>query len=296
LAGSGKKELLVRSPCPCVEGDIKINCNDYSTQSLVMIPDTWKALKGDLGQGHAAAVWSCLEKRIKELTALATGLANLEPIRQKSDGEITTLLTDAPEAKDHVSIIKYLPQIKEEIEKREKSPDYSLATVFSNLKTIKGNGNCGDNEKAVLQSLPEASPQFTAETFGQIKGAFKDRLIAIATRPTYGIKETGDLSGIPLFGSGDTNPLWLRVIGRGSHILGQAKGLPPCPTCYAVYEKSSKKIALDSELTKKPLSQKAEEALMSAEPLAPEDVEKMLQYFSDKHISTDPRVNYLQIS
>ncbi len=262
---------------PLCTDDGTIICNLYSTTNIIIDSKMWSTIRNDLGQNRRERIYASIESRMKKLSAELTGHANDPIIGSETEPQITNLLNGKTKfTKDCVSIIRYLPKICDEFTKDVgQNPDYPA--IFSKLNIIKSNTNLGANETKLLSSLPAKASDFNGEVYSALKDSLRQRLTDIIQRQEYGINDSRDLSQLPLQGAGENN-LRTIIMRQKSKILARAKGLPICPTCFAVYNNMSGSLELDEELIETPLSNQISQYLNIIEFGTADNIPDMIEH------------------
>ncbi|MDB4877253.1 MAG: hypothetical protein JWM41_3699 [Gemmatimonadetes bacterium] len=274
----------------CADGG-KIYCTAYSTTGLIVTPDVWTSIDGELTARDVPAIRAKLVARMTWLSRDATAFVNVPALQVPgAPGSIyaSDVVGTRAGARDRISIVRYLPQIAAALDMDD---DALPAAYWPALNEVKGLPLLGDAETWVLGSLTPTARMFGFPQLDGVKREFRKRVVDILTNPTYGISlAPGTLTDKSNVGR---DSVWTELASRLRTVLHGVAGFAICPTCFAAYDPATKKLDVDSLLTADlpPRNKKFVDAIFpnSSAELAP-----MRAALAKDSITLDPKANYLQ--
>jgi hypothetical protein len=244
----------------CAPGGILVS-SLYSISAVIVTTDFWSDIRKDLAAGNSDRIRQKLFDRASRIARAYTGEANIDVVRAWSEGKTAKYLSTHHGDFDPISIIRYLPKIANILKER-----LDLAERGRQLRIVQTLSNLGPYERAVLDPMPPWPTRFTAEMLAAVEAAFSARLTAILVQPQYGLRL--DTAGKDVFGE---DGLWSMYIDHRAQIMALARGLPVCPTCFAIWNEETGALQVDSELGQDPIGKVAARQLRRVEEEAPRD-------------------------
>ncbi|KJV09190.1 hypothetical protein VZ95_13040 [Elstera litoralis] len=281
---------------PLVAAGGQIISSVYSTTEVVMTPDVWTQLKPGLDARNQGTIATVLATRLQALAANTTGLAQLEPVHAATPEQVALHLHDHPDDRDPISIIRVLRPMGGDM----RANAQNLPRLFQDLNAFKQRPlpweTVGFAEQAILAKLPRTADLFTAQVYGEMLTALRQRVTAILTESAYRIGlpiET--LVPLPLF-DGPNGALWDLLIQHQAGLLALAKGLRRCPTPFTRFTAPTKRLTVDDALLATPIAPEVAILLNALEPNASADATQMLTSLKDSSavLSFDGQRNYDQ--